>query len=384
MPALIDRRNIAHFDWGLLVSIILIPCVGLTVLYSAGFDPDSAGVYLSWLGITIHSAAFVRQLAYIGVGLLVMCAALSFPSSIFNRFAYPIYAVCIGLLVLVLLHGSVSNGARRWIDLGFINLQPAEPMKLGLILALSRFLARFPAPSGGYRLKHLFFPFMFIALPMALIAKQPDLGSALALAAIGGAMIVFVGVNWRTLLILVLTAALIIPSGWHFLHDYQKRRLLVLLDPESDPLGSGYHIIQSKIAVGSGGFGGRGFLEGTQSQLEFLPEHTTDFVFSVLSEEWGFVGGAIVLLLYCLLIYRMLRVVARTRDAGDTLLVFGVVSMLFFHTVINIGMVVGVFPVVGIPLPLFSYGGSSVLSTMCALGLVLGVSMRRFMFVAKG
>ncbi len=383
MQLLIDRRAIAHFDWGLLVAIVLIPCVGLVVLYSAGFDPDSSGVRISWLSVTIHSVAFVRQAVFLSIGLGVMLMALLLPPVFFQRIAYPLYALCVVLLVAVLLFGNVSNGARRWIALGFFNLQPAEPMKLGLILALSHFLSRFPAPPGGYRLRQLIFPLLFVLVPMALIAKQPDLGSALALGAIGVAMILFVGVNVRTLLVLVAAAALALPSGWHFLHDYQKRRVLVLLDPESDPLGSGYHIIQSKIAVGSGEMFGKGFLHGTQSQLEFLPEHTTDFVFSVLSEEWGFLGSISVLTLYAFLLYRLLRVVARSREISHTIMVFGIVAMLFFHTLINVGMVVGVFPVVGIPLPLFSYGGSSVLSTLGALGLVLGVSMRRFMFMGR-
>ena len=314
----------------------------------------------------------------------MLLAALMVPAGFLQRLAYPLYGVCLLLLVGVLFFGIVSNGARRWIDLGFVNLQPAEPMKLGLILALARLLPRFMPPPGGYRLWQLSLPLALVLAPMALIAKQPDLGSALVLGAIGVSMVLFVGINWRALLVLGLAAALVIPSAWHFLHDYQKRRVLVLLNPEADPLGSGYHIIQSKIAVGSGGFLGKGFLKGTQSQLEFLPEHTTDFVFSVLAEEWGFSGAVIVLALYALLLYRLVRVVTRSRELGDTLLVFGIAAMLFFHTVINVGMVVGVFPVVGIPLPLFSYGGSSVLSMMCALGLVLGVSMRRFMFVGRG
>ena len=185
-------------------------------------------------------------------------------------------------------------------------------------------------------------------------------------------------------MILVLAAAIAIPSGWHFLHDYQKRRVLVLLDPDSDPLGSGYHIIQSKIAVGSGGITGKGYLEGTQSQLEFLPEHTTDFVFSVLAEEFGFLGGVVVLMLYAHLVYRILRVASRTREISESLVVFGVVSVIFFHAAINVGMVVGIFPVVGIPLPLFSYGGSSVLSTLFEMGLVVGIGMRRFTYTGKG
>ncbi len=380
---LIDRRTIAHFDWGLLGIALLIPCFGLIVLYSAGYDPDSGGVSVSWLSITVHSVAFMRQLTFLGVGFIALLVALSIPSSFFHRIAYPVYGLFVALLVGVLVFGTVSNGARRWLDLGPINLQPAEPMKLGLILALSRFLSKYPAPPGGYKFKQLMLPLMFVLVPMGLIMKQPDLGTALSVGAIGTAMILFMGVNIRTIGKICAGMAVFIPIAWHFLHDYQRRRVRVLFDPDADPLGSGYHIIQSKIAVGSGGFFGRGYLQGTQSQLEFLPEHTTDFVFSVLSEEWGFVGSVFILGLYCFFIYRMLRVVARSRDLHSSLMVFGIVSMIFFHAAINVGMVVGLFPVVGIPLPLFSYGGSSVLSTMGSIGIILGVSMRRFLLVSK-
>jgi rod shape determining protein RodA len=253
-------------------------------------------------------------------------------------------------------------------------------MKLGLILALSQFLSKSSPERGGFGFKDLFIPALMVGVPMLLIIKQPDLGTALSVGAIGAALILFLGVKKKVLITCALVAAIAAPVAWNLLHDYQKRRILVLIDPQADPLGSGYHIIQSKIAVGSGGLLGKGFLEGTQSQLEFLPEHTTDFIFSVLAEEFGFVGGVTVLFLYVVLLYRMLRIVSRTNDLHDGLLAFGVVGMVFFHVIINIGMVLGLFPVVGIPLPLFSYGGSSLLSTMFCMGLVMGVAMRRFAY----
>ncbi len=379
----IDRRSIAHFDWVLLIAGCLIPCLGLVVLYSAGYDPDSAGISLGFLPWKIQSTAFVKQLLFLSVGLVVMGVAVLVPHSFLFRISYLVYGLGIVLLLTVMFAGVVVNGSRRWLNFGSFNLQPAEMMKLGLALALSRYLSRHPPSRGGYRLKECVVPFIMVGVPMLLIAQQPDLGSALSLGAVGAALILFMGVNYKTILGLLLAVLIAVVPGWHFLHDYQKRRILVLIDPEGDPLGSGYHIIQSKIAVGSGGLSGKGYLKGTQSQLEFLPEHTTDFIFSVLAEEWGFLGCISVLVLYAFLIYRMVRVVGRSRDLFAALLVFGVLSVFFFHSVINIGMVVGVFPVVGIPLPLFSYGGSSVLSTMVGLGIVLGVSMRRFLFAAR-
>ena len=380
---LIDRRSIVHFDWVLLGAALLIPCFGLVVLYSAGYDPDSAGVSVGFLPWTIQSTAFVRQMLFLGVGTVVMVVALLVPHSFVFRISYLFYGICILLLLAVMVSGTVVNGSRRWLSFGSFNLQPAELMKLGLILTLARYLSRNPPARGGYRLKQCLIPAGLIALPMAIIIQQPDLGTALSVGAVGAAMLLFSGVNLKTIMWVVISVVIAVIPGWHLLHDYQKRRVLVLLDPEADPLGSGYHILQSKIAVGSGGFGGKGFLKGTQSQLEFLPEHTTDFIFSVLAEEWGFIGCVVVLALYAFLVYRMLRVVGRSRDMFAALLVFGIISVLFFHSIINIGMVVGIFPVVGIPLPLFSYGGSSVLSTMFGLGIVLGVSMRRFLFISK-
>lgn len=376
-------RYLSHVDWALIFSTCAIPLCGLIVLYSAGYDPESEGVSIDWLGLTIQSSAFLKQLVFLGAGSLVLLLAASIPTSFFFRIAPFAYFGGIALLTAVLQFGYVSNGARRWLSIGGFNLQPAELMKLGLVLMLARYLARRPPPPGGYRVTEMIVPALLVFAPMALIAKQPDLGTALAVGAVGVGMILFMGVHLRTLLTIVTILAVMAVPAWQFLHDYQKRRVTVLFNPDADPLGSGYHIIQSKIAVGSGALFGRGYFKGTQSQLEFLPEHTTDFVFSVLAEEWGFVGAVVVLALYVLWIYRLLRVAAKARDLHSTLLVTGIISIIFFHTIINIGMVVGLFPVVGIPLPLFSYGGSSVMTTMAALGIVLGVSLRRFQFANK-
>lgn len=355
---------------------MLIPAMGLVVLFSAGYDPD-ARPYFSWLPLWVKSVPFVKQVIFILMGLAVMGIAMAIPPTFFIRYAYLFYALGLLLLVLVALFGTVVNGSRRWLSFGIFNLQPAEFVKLSVILALARYLSRRSPPRHGYRLKHLIVPALLFLSPMALIMKQPDLGTALVVGAAGGMMLLFVGIHWRTLVTLIVVVCLSVIPAWNHLHDYQKNRVISLFNPEMDLKGSGYHINQSKIAVGSGEMFGKGFLEGPQTQLEFLPEHTTDFIFSVLAEEWGFFGCIAVLAAYLLFIAMMLRVVARTKDLFLSLMVFGITSVIFFHSFVNVGMVVGILPVVGIPLPLFSYGGSSVLSTMFAVGLVMGVSLRR-------
>ena len=257
-------------------------------------------------------------------------------------------------------------------------------MKLGLILAMARTLSkRMPRDGSSYALGELFLPALLIAPPMFLIARQPDLGTALSLCIVGVAQILFVGVRPRVLLSMVAAVLILAYPAWEMLHDYQQRRILVLLDPESDPRGSGYHITQSKIAVGSGEIFGKGYRQGTQTQLEFLPEHTTDFVFSVLAEEWGFVGSVALLGLFFGLFSSMLRIAGRTRDTFACVVAIGITAQVFAHVVINIGMVIGLMPVVGIPLPLVSYGGSSVFSVLFGLGIVQGISLRRMRFRAS-
>ncbi len=373
----IDRRVIAFFDWPLLLAAICIPLMGLVVLYSAAHDPDATQPVFGVIPLFIRSPAFIKQIIFLFLGVFISVVAMLIPTQKLSRFAYAFYGVCIALLLAVLLFGVVIKGSRRWIDFGHIHFQPSELTKMGVILALSRFLSLHPAPRGGYKIKGLIAPFLFFLVPMALILKQPDLGTALAIGMIGFSMVLFAGIHLKSLLLLVVAGILMVVPAWHHLHDYQKRRVMVLLDPEADPLGSGYHIIQSKIAVGSGEIFGKGFLEGTQTQLQFLPEHSTDFIFSVLAEEWGFVGCIVILLLYLFLLYRLCRVIGKSRDTYSTFLVVGLTAYIYCHFAINIGMVIGLLPVVGIPLPLFSYGGSAMLSNMLAIGLALGVSLRR-------
>jgi rod shape determining protein RodA len=370
-----------NFDWSLFLFTLVIPLIGLLVLYSAGYDPDSSFELLGWFKLDIHSAAFAKQALYLLAGLLAMVIGMSIPTGWFSRYSVVLYGVGVCLLVMVAGFGVVVNGSRRWLDLGVFKVQPAELMKLGLLITMARILAKYPPKDGRlYGLWQLVVPACLIAIPMALIMQQPDLGTALSLGIVGAGQILFVGVRPKVLLAIVLTFCVLAYPAWNALHPYQKRRVMVLLDPEADPQGSGYHITQSKIAVGSGELFGKGFQRGTQTQLEFLPEHTTDFVFSVLAEEWGFVGCTTVIGLFFCLIALMLRVAFRARDTFSCLVVIGITTQIFAHIVINIGMVIGLMPVVGIPLPLVSYGGSSILSLLFSLGIVQGVNMRRNTF----
>lgn len=379
----IDRRLLTHFDWTLFCFTLLIPLLGLVVLYSAGYDPDSTVNLLGWLDLNFRSAACFKQATYLLVGMIVMGVGMSIPTQLLHRYSFALYGLAIALLVLVAGFGVVVNGSRRWLDLGAFKLQPAEFMKLGLIIAMARVLSKaLPTNGTAYSLRELIIPGLLIVVPMGLIMEQPDLGTALSLCAVGVAQILFVGVRPKVLVGIVIAVCLLAYPAWTSLHDYQQRRIMVLLNPEADPQGSGYHITQSKIAVGSGELFGKGFQKGTQTQLEFLPEHTTDFVFSVLAEEWGFVGCTFMIGIFFCLIAAMLRVAHRSRDVFACLLVIGITAQIFAHIVINIGMVIGLLPVVGIPLPLVSYGGSSLLSLLFGLGIVQGVSMRRNIFKA--
>jgi rod shape determining protein RodA len=270
-------------------------------------------------------------------------------------------------------------GATRWLSIGGFGLQPSELMKIVIIIALARYLSD-KATLRGFTLRELLVPGALLAVPVVMVMKQPDLGTALLILAIGGSMALFAGIRRATLTVLGCGGLLAAVGGWFLLHDYQRQRVYTFLNPEKDPLGAGYHIIQSKIAVGSGGLFGLGFGKGTQAQLSFLPERHTDFAFSVFAEEWGFAGCLVLLALYLLIVLWGLYIARRASDRFGMYLALGVTVMLFWHIVVNLGMVVGLLPVVGVPLPLFSYGGTSMLTTMAGVGLLLNVSMRRFMF----
>jgi len=363
-----DRRLITHFDWTFLLLVCLVAVVGIANLYSATS---------TWTATA--QPVYVKQLYWLGIGLVIVGAICLFDYRHLEYLSFPLYGATLLLLAAVLVIGRTSMGATRWIGLGGINVQPSELMKIVIIIALARYLSE-KAHFRGFSLKELMTPGLLLGVPALLIMKQPDLGTAMLVIFIGGAMALFSSIKRSTLVFLGLCGVGAVSGGWFLLHDYQKKRILTFLNPERDPLGAGYHIIQSKIAVGSGGIDGLGFMKGTQSQLSFLPERHTDFAFSVFAEEWGLLGCLVLLSLYLLIVLWGLHIALRSSDRFGMFLALGVSAMLFWHIVVNLGMVIGLLPVVGVPLPLFSYGGTSMVTTMTGIGLLLNVSMRRFMF----
>lgn len=363
-----DRRLIQYFDWGLMGLAILIGCIGLITLYSAVTAETP----------TPQKVLFYKQLLWFSIGLVAMVITFIFNYKILDRWAQPIYFVCIALLIVVLISGKYVGGSRRWLIIGPISFQPSELVKIALILALARYYSK-DAKTRGFTLRELIRPVMIIMLPVFLIVMQPDLGTAGLLVLIAGSITVFVKIERRSFAYLFASGAVLVPLIWFFLREYQKKRILTFLNPDRDPLGAGYHIIQSKIAIGSGMLSGKGYLKGTQNALSFLPEEHTDFIFSVLAEEWGFLGSITLVLLFLILIIWALNVAHGCREPFGTIVAVGVASMIFWQAFINIGMSMGLLPVVGVPLPFISYGGSSVLTTAISIGLLLNVSMRRFM-----
>jgi rod shape determining protein RodA len=362
-----DRRLIMNFDWSSLVTAALISMLGVINIYSSTY-PHPSGV----------TPLYIKQVYWLIIGFGFLILILTFDYRTFIRYGYPFYIFCLCLLALVMVIGRTTSGSQRWLPLGFISFQPSELAKLGIILVMARFFTEkeFTQP---FSLRELTIPFLLFALPALLVFKQPDLGTVVIIGVIFLSILAFIGVQRKTWMFLGAACAVAAPIFWFFLKDYQKMRLRVFLNPDLDPLKTGYHIAQSKIAVGSGGFWGKGFLKGTQSQLRFLPEQHTDFVFSVWAEEWGFVGSFVLLFLLLLLVSRGLKIASISKDRGGAILAVGVSAMIFWQAFINIGMVVGILPVVGVPLPLFSYGGTSLITTLVGIGILMNISMRRFM-----
>jgi len=366
---MIDRRLFTNFDWGLLALILLIAGLGVVNIASATASYHSIG-----------TPYYIKQIYWTISGICLIVLVCSIDYSLLEDFSYWFYGVLVVMLLVVLLVGKSSMGATRWLHLGLFSFQPSELMKIVIIMAYANYFTKTPVLNGlGFN--DLLYPFLILAGPVLLIMKQPDLGTATLVFLIAFSMLMFVGVRLTTVFSVILATIPALFLGWHYyLRDYQKERLLNFFNPERDPLGSGYHIIQSKIAVGSGGFLGKGFMHGTQAQLHFLPEQHTDFAFSVFSEEWGFAGCLVILLLYLCLTLWGLSVAKRCNDRFGKLMAVGVTAMLFWHIMINIGMVIGLFPVVGVPLPLFSYGGTSMVTSMVGVAILLNIQMRRFMF----
>jgi len=363
-----DRRLLTHFEWLLPLLSLAVSALGVMTVYSATHAPGAEG----W------SPLAFRQLAWLAASFAVMLGVLLFDYRRLDRSAYFVYLLVLLAVLAVPILGRIGGGSRRWIRVGPASIQPSEFMKLALVLVLSRHFSRTPGARLG--LRELVVPLVLTAFPAAAILAQPDLGTVAVLGVVSVTMFVLGGVQLRWLAAVTAPVTVLAPLLWGHLKTYQQRRVLTFLNPDLDPLGAGYHVIQSKIAVGSGLVWGKGFLRGTQNHLNFLPEQHTDFIFSVFAEEWGFVGAIVLMALYLGLVMRGLVVASRARDRFGVLLALGVMAIVFWQVVINVGMTTGMLPVVGIPLPFFSYGGSSLLCLLAGIGLVMNVSMRRFFF----
>lgn len=368
---MMDRRLIENFDWGIIWVLLTIIGIGLLSVYSALYPQILANPTRN------H---FVRQLVWLSVGFVILFLMLTVDYQQIRRVSTWIYLASLIMLVAVLVVGKEVNGSKRWFDIMGLRFQPSEFMKIAIVLQLGSYFSSndiSPYPP----LKDLLLPGLMLAVPVLLILAQPDLGTAISIVSIAGTIIFFMGIRWRYIVTAILCIApLVIPVWEHVLKPYQKKRILILLFPDQDPLGAGYHIRQSKIAIGSGMLWGKGFLNGTQNKLHFLPEKHTDFIFSVWAEEWGFVGCFVLMALFALLVILALRVARRSKDRYGSLLVVGMTSLILWQVVINIGMVVGLLPVVGITLPFVSYGGSSLITLCMAIGIIENVSMRRYVF----
>ena len=364
---MIDRRLIGQMDWLLFSVALLLISVGVLTIYSATLSQVGTHIYY-------------KQLLWAFIGSLVLVVVIAVDYAHMGRFAYPIYVFSLALLTFALVFGRTIAGTQRWLSLGFITFQPSEFAKLAFIIALSAYLATRKVPPEGLGFMGLTAPSIIFAVPFILVARGPDLGTALVFLLIYASMMLTVKVRFKTLIGIAMALVAAMPLGWMTLKGYQKARLLSFIDPAGDPLGSGYHVFQSKIAIGSGGVFGKGFTKGTQGSLNFLPEHHTDFIFPVVAEEWGFLGSAVVLGLFMTLILRGVNAARTSKDRFGFLTALGVSAMFFWHVIINIGMTTGLLPVVGVPLPFMSYGGSFLMTSLIGVALLLNISMRRFIF----
>lgn len=364
----LDRRILSTFDWRMAGVTLTLVGVGILTIWSGNLGSASP----------LKQTLYLRQTLWFILGIVGLVTAALINYRTLARFAYLIFGVLLVLLLLVHVVGEAGLGAQRWIRLGVWSLQPSEFMKLALIIVLARYFEDHKERLGDLRL--LVVPVVIAAVPIVLILGQPDLGTATLLGLVTLSMLLLVGLRFKHLVFLALTGAALTPLLWSFLKGYQRQRLLGFLYPQLDPLGAGYHITQSKIAVGSGELLGKGLKAASQSQLNFLPASHTDFIFAVLAEQWGFIGCLVILLLYYFLVTRGLEIASEAKDLSGALMAFGVMAMIMLQFVVNVGMVLGIMPVVGIPLPLLSYGGSSLLVTCLGIGLVINVHIRRFMY----
>jgi len=344
-----------HLDGALLLGIFILSLIGLAVLYSANDQ---------------QTDLIIKQSVRLVVAFMVMIIAAQITPQTYEFWTPWIYGGVLLMLLTVLIIGVTGKGAQRWLNLGIINFQPSELMKLAVPMMIAWYLSETPLPP---RWPRVLVCFLILLAPAILVAKQPDLGTALLIAMAGMLVLLLAGLRWRFVAIAFAGIACLTPLLWYLMHDYQRRRVLTLFNPENDPLGAGYHIIQSKIAIGSGGMYGKGWLNGTQSHLEFLPERTTDFIFAVYGEEFGFVGVLFLIAIYLAIIVRGLYIATQAQTTYARLLAGGLVLMFLVHVFVNIAMVIGLLPVVGIPLPLISYGGTSIVTVMATFGILMSL-----------
>ncbi len=373
---MLDRRQFANLPWGLVSLIFAIALFGVITVYSATFTAKGP------------SPLYYKQLIWVAIGIGVMVFSIIPDYHTVGRYAYILYMISLVMLVLVMLMGRSGMGAQRWLAIGPFAFQPSEFAKLSVTLALARYFAEDPR-RGGYDLRDLAVPAVMVAVPVLLVLKQPDLGTAMMLLLTSSLIVMLAGIRLRAVMVVVLIIATVASAVflvqpvrnkiWGKLKPYQQNRIKAFIDPSSDPLGSGYHANQSKIAVGSGQIIGKGYRKGTQSQMAFLPERHTDFIFAVVSEERGFIGSSLLILLYLALLMAGVDTAKNAKDRLGVLMAGGIVSMISIYVFINIGMAVGIVPVVGVPLPLVSYGGTSIITTFLAIGLLLNIQTRRFM-----
>lgn len=350
-----------HIDIPLFIGLFLTSLLSFAILYSAGGqDMD----------------ILMRQAARVGLAFLLMTALAHIDPYQFKRYSTLLFGFGIFLLIAVLIMGQIGKGAQRWLDLGFFRFQPSEMIKITTPMMIAWYLAEHPLPPKS---RQLFIAAILIIIPTLLIAKQPDLGTALLVASSGAGVLFFAGLSWRFIVAIIATLASLTPIIWHFMRGYQRDRVLTFLNPEADPLGRGYHIIQSKIAIGSGGIYGKGWLGSTQSELDFLPESSTDFIFAVFAEEFGLFGCLGLLVLYLLIIGRCLYIASQAQNTYNRLLASSLAFTFFVYVFVNIGMVIGVLPVVGVPLPLISYGGTSIVTLLAGFGILMSIHTHRKM-----
>ena len=352
-------RRLSHLDGILLILVLLLLGISLAVVASASGQ---------------SSARISGHLVNIGLALGAMVVMANVPPHLLSKVGPPLFAAGIVMLIGVTLFGEVRNGSRRWLNLGFMAFQPSELLKLALPLTLAWYFQR---NEGVLRARHFLIGAVLLVVPFVLILRQPDLGTALMLGASGFYLLFFAGLPWKVILGGGALGAASLPVVWSVMHDYQQRRVLTLLDPTSDPLGAGYHIIQSTIAIGSGGLFGKGWMHGTQSQLDFIPERTTDFVFAVFGEEFGYVGVIFLVFLYLAIVARGLVIAARAPTLFGRLMAATLSLNLFTYAFVNIGMVSGILPVVGVPLPLMSYGGTALITLLLGMGILMSVATHR-------